>query len=105
LCALDEPVDPRPLAGYRDGDVPLQWSTDGRRLFVREAGNLTLRIFTLDVSTGARELWKQLMPRDPAVLIDIGTDPGQVRLTPDGKSYAYTYWSFEGELYVAQGLK
>ena len=105
LCALDEPADPRPLAGYRDGDVPLQWSTDGRRLFVREAGNLTLRIFTLDVSTGARELWKQLMPRDPAVLIDIGTDPGQVRLTPDGKSYAYTYWSFEGELYVAQGLK
>jgi Tol biopolymer transport system component len=105
LCSLDEPADPRPLAGYRDGDVPLQWSADGRRLFVREGGNLALRIFTLDVSTGARELWKELVPRDPAVLIDIGTDIGQVRLTPDGKSYAYTYWTFEGELYLAQGLR
>ena len=105
LCSLDEPAEPRPLAGYRDGDVPLQWSADGRRLFVREAGNLTLRLFTLDVATGAREFWKELMPRDPAVLIDIGTDPGQIRLTPDGTSYAYTYWTFEGELYVAQGLQ
>jgi Tol biopolymer transport system component len=104
LCSLDKPTEPRPLAGYKDGDVPLQWSTDGRRLFVREGGNLTLRIFALDLSTGAREFWKELAPRDPAVLIDIGTDPGQVRLTPDGKSYAYTYWTFEGELYVAQGL-
>jgi Tol biopolymer transport system component len=105
LCSLDKPTEPRPLAGYKDGDVPLQWSTDGRRLFVREGGNLTLRIFALDLSSGAREFWKELAPRDPAVLIDIGTDPGQVRLTPDGKSYAYTYWTFEGELYVAQGLR
>jgi Tol biopolymer transport system component len=105
LCSLEEPAEPQPLAGYRDGDVPLQWSADGRRLFVREAGNLTLRLFTLDISTGAREFWKELMPRDPAVLIDIGTDPGQIRLTPDAKSYAYSYWTFEGELYIAQGLK
>jgi hypothetical protein len=27
-----------------DGDVLLQWSADRRFLFVREAGNLTLRI-------------------------------------------------------------
>jgi len=39
------------------------------------------------------------------VLVDIGSDPGQVRIAPDGKSYAYSYWTFEGELYVAQGLK
>ena len=105
VYSSDEPADPRPLPGYQDGDVPLQWSADGRRLFVREDGNLSLRIFTVDVSTGAREFWKELVPRDPAVLIDIGTDLGQIRLTPDGKSYAYTYWTFEGELYVAQGLR
>ena len=44
LCAVDERTDPRPLPGYRDGDVPLQWSADGRFLDAREAGNLVPRI-------------------------------------------------------------
>jgi Tol biopolymer transport system component len=105
LYAVDGKSDPRPLPGYVDGDVLLQWSDDGRFLFIREAGNLTLRIYRLDVSSGAREFWKELVPPDPTVLVDIGSDPGQVRITPDGKSYAFTYWTFEGELYVAQGLK
>lgn len=105
LCSLDESVDPRPLAGYVDGDFLLQWSGDGRFLFVREAGNLVLRIHTLELSTGRRQFWKELIPPDPTVLIDIGSDPGQVRITPDGRSYAYTYWTFEGELYVAEGLE
>ena len=105
LCAVDQPAEPRPLPGYRDGDVPLQWSADGRFLYVREAGNLTLRIHRLDLATGARELWKELVPPDPTVVIDIGSDPGQVRISPDGHSYAYTYWTFAGELYVAEGLK
>ena len=105
LCSTGQSSEPRPLAGYRDGDVPLQWSADGRFLFVREAGNLALRILTLDLTTGARQFWKELVPPDATVLIDIGSDPGQIRLTPDGKSYAYTYWTFQGELYLAQGLK
>jgi hypothetical protein len=105
LSPLDDAGDPQPLAGYIDGDVLLQWSADGRSLFIREAGNLVLRIHRLDLSTGAREFWKELVPADPTVLIDIGSDPGQVRIAPDGKSYAYTYWTFEGELYLAQGLK
>jgi len=105
LYPVDGSSDPRPLPGYVDGDLLLQWSAEGRFLFVREAGNLALRIHRLDVSTGTREFWKELVPPDPTVIIDIGSDPGQVRITPDGKSYAYTYWTFEGELYVAQGLK
>jgi Tol biopolymer transport system component len=105
LCAIDGGSTPRPLPGYVDGDVLLQWSADGRFLFVREAGNLTLRLHRLDVSTGAREFWKDLVPPDPTVLIDIGSDPGQVRITPDGRGYAYSYWTFEGELYMAEGLK
>jgi Tol biopolymer transport system component len=105
VCRLDEPAEPRPLSGYRDGDVPLQWSLDGRFLYVREAGNRALRLYRLDLASGAREFWKELVPPDPTVVIDIGSDPGQIRLTPDGKSYAYTHWTFEGELYLAEGLK
>jgi Tol biopolymer transport system component len=105
LCSVEGGTDPRPLAGYQDGDVLLQWSADARFLFVREARNLILRIHKLDVSSGTRQFWKEFVPPDPTVLIDIGSDPGQVRITPDGRSYAYTYWTFEGELYLAEGLK
>ena len=102
---MDGTAKPRPLQGYIDGDVLLQWSADGRSLFIREAGNLVLRIDRLDIATGDRRFWKELVPPDPTVVIDIGSDPGQVRISADGKSYAYTYWTFEGELYLAQGLK
>jgi hypothetical protein len=104
LCSTTDQTAPTPLAGYRDGDVPLQWSADGA-LFTREPGNLVLRIDKLDLTSGSRQFWKELVSSDPAVLIDIGSDPGQIRITPDGKSYAYTYWTFEGELYLAQGLQ
>jgi len=96
--------EPRPLEGYVDGDVLLQWSADGQFLYLREAGNLVLRIYKLDLSSGRREFWKELVPPDPAALTDIGSDPGQIRLAPDGKSYAYTYWTFAGELYLVRGL-
>jgi hypothetical protein len=38
-------------------------------------------------------------------MIGIGIDPGQVRITPDGQSYVYTFWTAPGELYLAEGLK
>jgi hypothetical protein len=104
VCPVDGRGEPLPLAGYVDGDVPLAWSADGKRLYIREAGNLVLRIDTLNLKTGERRFWKELTPPDPTVLIDIGSDPGQVRITPDGRSYAYSYWTSEGELYVAEGL-
>jgi Tol biopolymer transport system component len=105
LYPVDRGSQPQPLPGYRDGDVLLQWSDDGRFVFIREAGNLVLRLHRLELSTGNRQFWKELVPPDPTVLIDIGSDPGQVRLARDGMSYAYTYWTFDGELYLAQGLK
>ena len=105
LCPTDMATAPRPLPGYRDGDVPLQWSADGRFLYLRDTGNLALRIYRLDVWSGGRQFWKELVPPDPTVVIDIGSDPGQIRISPDGRSYAYTYWTFAGELYLAEGLR
>lgn len=104
LCPL-RGGEPEPIEGYVDGDVLLQWSADGRWLFVREAGNLVLRIHKLDLASGQREFWRELTPPDPAALTDIGSNQGEVRLTADEKSYAYTCWTFSGELYLAEGLR
>ena len=104
LCPV-EGGEPRPIEGLEEGDGLLQWSADGRSFFVRAAGDLVLKIYKLDLASGRRELWKVLTPPDPAALIGIGVDPGEVRLTPDGKSYVYTCWTYPEELYLVEGLK
>ncbi len=102
------PVDggePSALPGLEDGDLLLQWSGDDRAIFVRASADAELKIYRLDLRTGTRRLWKDLTPPYAAGIIDIGTDPGQVRMTPDGRSYVYTLWTALGELYTAEGLK
>jgi len=37
--------------------------------------------------------------------MSIGENPGQVRISPDGKSYVYTVWTSLGELYMVDGLR
>ena len=95
----------RPIPGVQDSDTLLRWSGDGRYIFVRGVGDLVLDIYRVNLLTGNREPWKRLTPPDPAGLIAIGGDPGQVLLTPDGNSYVYTYWSALSDLFVAKGLE
>ena len=64
-----------------------------------------MKIYKLDLASGRRKLWKELTPPDPVALIGILNNPGEVRLTPDGKSYVYTSWIFPSELYMVEGLK
>jgi serine/threonine protein kinase len=98
------PVDggePRPISGVAEGDVPIQWTADGRSLYVRRWDEMPARVFRLDLGTGRRELWKQIMPADRTGVIDIrGILP-----TPDGRAYAYSYLRILSELYVVEGLK
>jgi Tol biopolymer transport system component len=97
------PIDggePQPVKGREAEDRPLLWRGDGRVLFVRQ-GQLPARIFALDVETGQRTLVREIAPRDP-LGVDAVVD---VRLTPDGKSYAYVYIRSIFSLYQVTGLK
>ena len=95
--------EPRPVPGAVDGDLPLQWSADGRCLYVRQRVELysPARVFRLDLKTGKRLLWKELFPEDSAGVV--GTDA--IRLTPDGRSYAYNYYRVLSDLYLVEGLQ
>ena len=53
---LDGGEDPQALAGYMDGDTLLQWTGDGKSLFVREADNLVLRIHRLESFHGSSRI-------------------------------------------------
>jgi serine/threonine protein kinase len=100
------PVDggePRPIRGAVLGDELVQWSSDGRFLYVRGLGDSAVEFFRLDLSTGRREPWKKIEPADPVGLI--GIQPAAVHMTPDGRSYVYSYWKTLTELYLVDSLK
>ena len=90
------------ISGVEPEDVPIQWSADGKSLYVTRRGELPARIERLDLATGKKEFWKELMPADRAGLIRIDS----VFVTPDGKSYAYTASrGLASDLYLVSGLK
>ena len=105
LRATDGSGEPHPIPGLAvptDADV-LRWSADGRYLFVRErAAGLPARIQRLNLKTGKREPWKELRPPDPT---GVEGDSVSVFLTPDGRSYLYTYRRELSDLYLVEGLK
>jgi hypothetical protein len=53
----------------------------------------------IEVATGKREAWKELTPDDPE------GSATAIRLTPDGRYYAYTYRRDESDLFLVDGLK
>jgi len=92
---------PLPIEGLAEGEFPVQWSADGRSLFVYRIGEVPARIFRLDLSTGRRELWKELVPPD---LAGANVIP-EVQITPDGRAYAYYYGQVLSDLFLVEGLK
>jgi serine/threonine protein kinase/Tol biopolymer transport system component len=100
------PVDggeARPIRGALPGDDLIQWSADGRFIFVRAPGDSPLEFVRVNLATGRREPWKRIEAADPVGLI--GIQAAAVHMTPDGKSYAYSYWKTLTELYLVDNLK
>jgi Tol biopolymer transport system component len=98
------PVDgaaPKPFAGVDAGEFPLRFSPDGKALYLWKRGEIPARVTRLDVESGKRELWKSLMPVDPAGIERISN----VVMTPDGKGYAYCYTRLLSDLFVVEGLR
>ena len=82
-------------------DAPVQWSTDGRSLFVFQYGSLPARIERVDIATGKRTLWKSVSPSDPAGVHGIT----EIRMTPDGRVCLYSYLRTFSDLFVAKGIQ
>ncbi len=94
-------VSPHQVAGLSAGDVPIRFASDGASLFVYRLDESPAKILRLDLATGRKDLWKVLAPSDRA-----GADALRpVRITPDGKSYAYSFVRALEDLYLVKGLK
>jgi eukaryotic-like serine/threonine-protein kinase len=93
--------EPKPIPGLLPGEAPVAWSADGRSLYIYRGGELPAKIFRLDIASGSRTLWKQLMPPDPAGVEYVGP----ILPSPDGTAYAYGYRRLLSDLYLVEGLK
>ncbi len=93
--------EPRPIAGLNPGEQPITWGADGSSLYIYQPGELPARVYRLDLQSGKRTLWKELMPSDPAGVENIGP----ILMTPDAKTCVFGYHRMLADLYLVEGLK
>ena len=93
--------EPSAIPGLTAEDTPTAWSADGRFLYVYRRRELPAKVYRLDVATGRKEFWRELMPFDAAGVRSISPPI----VTPDGKAYAYAYIRTLSDLYLVEGLK
>ena len=92
---------PIAVAGTEPEEEPTGWSADGRSLYVYRFGLIPAKVFELEIATGKRKLWKELVPADAAGIDTIR----RITITPDAKAYVYGYIRTLSDLYAVEGLK
>lgn len=93
--------EPRLIPGFNSGEQPITFSSDSRSLYLYQPGELPARVDRLDLQTGKRSLWKELIPSDPAGVETIGP----ILITPDAKTCIFGYHRMLADLYLVEGLK
>ncbi|MFY9552269.1 MAG: hypothetical protein WAU32_14060, partial [Thermoanaerobaculia bacterium] len=100
LCSI-EGGEPRPIPGVDAWDVPIRFSRDSHTLYVARLEEFPVKVYQLDLGTGRRQLWKEILPSDPDGLVSLYA----LQLGDDGNSYFYSYWRNLSDLYLVDGLK
>lgn len=92
---------PRSIPGLESGDNVVRWSADGRSLYVAQEQSIPIKVYRLDLSTGRKDLLKEVMPTDTAGIFW----PNSIIVTPDGRGYVYKLQRLLCDLYLVEGLK
>jgi serine/threonine protein kinase len=96
-----EPGEPRAAPGLQADELPVRWTPDGRALWVFRSNEVPAKVYRVDMATGERKLWKEIMPPDPAGVLTMGP----ILMTPDGTSYVYSYRRMLDQLVLVEGLR
>jgi hypothetical protein len=104
IQSIDARKSETPVKGLEPREEPIQWSADGRALYVRGVGDFETKIYRVEIASGRRRIWKQIVPPNPVGLVGIEVKPGGVIITPDGRVCVYTYWSTSEELLLMDSL-
>jgi Tol biopolymer transport system component len=88
------------IAGLAAGDVPVQWTPDGRALIVAHGEGLPWVVERLDLSTGKRTPAITIRAHDPA-----GLYLSMFAIWRDAKYYVHSYSRLLSGLLVVNGLQ
>ena len=91
----------RLVPGWLPEDVWITWSTDGRSVYVYQDEKTSAPVYRIDLTTGKRDLVTTLAPSDSAGVTAIVS----VRMTADGKTYAYSFSRELSDLFVVTGVR
>jgi hypothetical protein len=98
--------EPRPVSALTARQTPIQWSDDGKFVYVLEPGGGIgapgLDVFRVELATGRGSLWKTLVHPD---LVGLERQRASVLIAPDGRSYCYSYVRRLGNLFILTGAK
>lgn len=90
-----------PLKNLDEEFYLVRWADDGKNLFIWQRGEIPAIVYKYNLATGNKEKWLELMPKDSLGVHQIAA----IKLTPDGKTYAYSYARELSELYLIEDLK
>jgi eukaryotic-like serine/threonine-protein kinase len=94
--------DARPIPGVQPGDEVLGFDESGGSLNLSSGwGGLELRLERIELASGKRTFLREVSPADATGVTRISS----IQLTPDGKSYCYSFMRALSRLYVVDGLK
>ena len=93
---------PTDLPGLGPTERVIQWSEDGRLLYLRTLFVLPVELSRYEVATGRKTAWQKLEPVDLAGVRGLQ----RVLVSRDGRYYAYSYYTkTKSDLYVIDGLQ
>jgi Tol biopolymer transport system component len=94
-------ADSRLVPGWLPEDVWITWSTDGSSVYVYQDEKTSAPVYRIDLATGKRNLVATLAPSDS----DGVTAIVSVRMTADGKTYAYSFTRELSDLFIVTGVR
>jgi hypothetical protein len=91
---------PDPVRNVQPGELPVQWTSDGRGLLIARGDGLPWTVDRLDLATGQRTPATTVRAHDPA-----GLRLSVFAISPDAKYYVHSYSRLLSDLFIVDGLK
>lgn len=90
-----------PLKNLEKGFWLIRWTDDGENIFIWRRGQVPAIVYKYNPASGKKEEWLKLSPKDTTGVSRINA----VRLTPNGKTYAYSYVRESSDLFLMEDLR
>jgi Tol biopolymer transport system component len=82
-------------------DIWINWSADGRSAYVYHDDKAVATVYRLNLATGKRDVIGTIAVTDAAGVTAIVN----VRMTPDSRTYVYSYVRELSDLFLVEGVR